>query len=111
MYEVSDYWYCRFKLFKQIIIARQNRNNNKSQENKFLHYLLNRSEEEMISQVFRVQWSQPDKNDWILLVQKDLMDFNIEVNLSYIKRKSKLSFKNLVKMRAHEYEFTQSVTG
>ena len=61
----------------------------------------------MISQVFRVQWSQPDKNDWILLVQKDLMDFNIEVNLSYIKRKSKLSFKNLVKMRAHEYEFTQ----
>ena len=61
----------------------------------------------MISQVFRVQWSQPDKNDWILLVQKDLMDFNIEVNLSYIKRKSKLSFKNLVKMKAHEYEFTQ----
>ena len=61
----------------------------------------------MISQVFRVQWSQPDKNDWALLVQQDLMDFNIEVNLSNIKRKSKISFKNLVKMRAHEYEFTQ----
>ena len=35
------------------------------------------------------------------------MDLNIEVNLSNIKRKSKLSFKNLVKMSAHEYEFTQ----
>ena len=70
----------------------------------FLHYLLNRKETEMISQVFSVQWSRPDKNDWSILVKQDLSDFKMDAN---IKRKSKWSFKNLVRIKAHEYEFNQ----
>ena len=31
----------------------------------------------------------------------------MEVNLSNIKRKSRLSFKNLVRVKAHEYELNQ----
>ena len=73
----------------------------------FLHYLLNRKETEMISQVFSVQWSRPDKNDWSILVKQDLSDFNLDANLSNIKRKSKWSFKNLVRIKAQEYEFNQ----
>ena len=55
--------------------------------------------------VFSVQWSQPNKNDWTVLVRQDLSDFDIEENLSTIKGKSEWSFKNLVRIKAHEYEF------
>ena len=52
----------------------------------FLHYLLNRNETEMISQIFSVQWNQPVKNDWTNFVKQDLIDFRIEINLSDIKK-------------------------
>ena len=51
----------------------------------FLHYLLNRSVTEMISQIFCVQWNHPVKNDWSNFVKQDLSDFKIETNLSEIK--------------------------
>ena len=73
----------------------------------FLHYLLRREESEMIHQVFRVQWNHPVKNDWTILVKKDLDDFKIDINLSNIKRKSEWTFKNLVKKKAREYEFNR----
>ena len=73
----------------------------------FLHYLLNRKETKMISQIFRVQWNHPNKNDWTILVKQDLCDFNFEVDVSSIKRISESSFKNLVKKKAYDYEFNQ----
>ena len=73
----------------------------------FLHYLLRRKETEMIYQIFSAQWSQPTKNDWTSMVKQDLIDFNIETNLSNLKMKSEWSFKNLVKKKAHEYEFNE----
>ena len=75
----------------------------------FLHYILNRKESEMISQVFKVQWNQPSKNDWALLVKQDLVDLEIDMNLSNIKTKSEWSFKNFVKKKAYEYEFKQLI--
>ena len=56
----------------------------------------------MISQVFSVQWSQPNKNDWTVLVKQDLSVFDIEKNPSTITGKSEWSFKNLVRIKAHE---------
>ena len=53
----------------------------------------------------KVQWNQPSKNDWTLLVKQDLVDLEIDVNLSNIKKKSEWSFKNLVKKKTYEYEF------
>ena len=73
----------------------------------FLHYLLNRKETEMISQVFSVQWNHPNKNDWTILVKQDLCDLEIEADLSSIKRRSEFSFQNLVKKKAHVYELNQ----
>ena len=73
----------------------------------FLHYLLNRNETEMISQIFSVQWNQPVKNDWTNFVKQDLIDFRIETNLSDIKKKSESSFKNLVRKKTMEYEYNQ----
>ena len=73
----------------------------------FLHYMLNRHESEMIHQVFTVQWNQPAKNDWTILVKQDLIDFKMKTNLSNIKRISEWSIKNLVKKKAQEYEFSQ----
>ena len=73
----------------------------------FLHYLLNRNETEMINQIFCVQWNQPVKNDWTNFVKQDLIDFKIETNLSEIKNKSALCFKDLVRKKAREYEFNQ----
>ena len=73
----------------------------------FLHYLLNRKETEMISQVFSVQWNHPDKSDWTIFVKQDLRDFKMEEDLSSIKRRSEWSFKNLVKKKAHDYELNQ----
>ena len=73
----------------------------------FLHYLLNRSVTEMISQIFCVQWNHPVKNDWSNFVKQDLSDFKIETNLSEIKNKSVMSFKDLVKKKAVEYEYNQ----
>ena len=61
----------------------------------------------MIYQIFSAQWSQPTKNDWTSMVKQDLMDFNLEINLSNLKMKSEWSFKNLVKKKAHEYEFNE----
>ena len=40
-------------------------------------------------------------------MKKDLSDFKIEENLSNIKEKSVWSFKNLVKKKAHDYEYNQ----
>ena len=71
----------------------------------FLHYLLTTEQSEMMYKVFIVQWNHPSKNDWTQLVQQDLIDFNIEANLSSIKSKSEWAFKNLVRRKAREYEF------
>ena len=73
----------------------------------FLHYLLNRKETEMIYQIFSVQWNQPTKNDWTNLVKQDMQDFKMEINLSSIKKKSAMAFKNLVRKKANEFEYNQ----
>ena len=79
----------------------------KARRIKFLYYLLNRNETEMIYQVFCVQWNQPAKNDWSSLVKQDLLDFKIETNLSKLKKISAWSFKNLVRKKAYEYEYME----
>ena len=52
----------------------------------FLHYLLNRKEDELISQVFWAQKKSPTKSDWYSTVMKDLQDFGLDyLELSEIK--------------------------
>ena len=40
-------------------------------------------------------------------MKQDLQDFKIEINLSNIKKKSAMAFKNLVRKKANEFEYNQ----
>ena len=64
----------------------------------FLHYLLKREDDELISQVLYAQKEQPIKNDWFSTVMEDLKDFGLEhLEVEDIKNMSKDHFKKLVK--------------
>ena len=59
----------------------------------------------MLYTFFVTQWNNPTRGDWTLEVKQDLEDFGIPCSFALIQSKSKLSFKNLVKVRAEEYAF------
>ena len=44
---------------------------------KYLHYLINRDENETIYKFLKVQWEKPVKNDWSTQVRQDLKDLEI----------------------------------
>ena len=72
----------------------------------YLHYLVTRNNYEMLSNFFFTQWKYPTNNkDWTEMVKLDLQDFDIPVDLDYIKSKSKSSFKSMVRIKAQEYSF------
>ena len=82
----------------------------KSRRINYLHYLATRNESEMINKFFLVQWKYPTNNkDWTEQVKCDLTDFEIPVDLEFIKSKSKSSFKTMVKMKAKEYSFFKNM--
>ena len=76
----------------------------KSRRIKYLHYLVKENQASMLSQVFHAQLNHEVKNDWTEQIRTDLHDFGIPFDLDYIKSKSDYSFKNLVKVKAREYE-------
>ena len=59
----------------------------------------------MLYTFFVTQWNNPTRGDWTLEVKQDLEDFGIPCSFELIQSKSKLSFKNMVKVRAEEYAF------
>ena len=77
----------------------------KSRRIKYLHYLLQRKEEEMIYNFFVYQWFNPKSGDWCELVKKDLCDFDISSDLSWIKSQSKHGFKKYVNDKTKTFTF------
>ena len=72
----------------------------------YLHYLTQRRESEMLYKFFITQWKYPAKrNEWTEKVKVDLEEFGIKCDLGWIKSKSKLSFKKLVKEQARDLAF------
>ena len=71
----------------------------------YLHYLSSRNPTAMLHKFFKAQWKYPTSQDWTEQVKIDLEDFNIPIDLEFIKSKSEYSFKNLVKIKAREYAF------
>ena len=59
----------------------------------------------MLYKFCNAQWKHPTSQDWTEQVKIDLEDFNIPIDLEFIKSKSKYSFINLVKIKAREYAF------
>ena len=59
----------------------------------------------MLHKFFIAQWERPSKlNEWTTQVKSDLIDFNIPAELSLLKSKSSNAFKELVKLKAKDYE-------
>ena len=64
---------------------------------KYLHYLLNLNENDLVRKIFEAQLRNPANGDWVLKVQEDLEMLGFETKLDEIKSFKKQSFKNLVK--------------
>ena len=70
----------------------------------FLHYLIISNKDKSLNKFFMAQWNYPIKDDWTHDVKKDLNDFNIQVDLNFIRNMTKQAFKKLVKVKARKYE-------
>ena len=58
----------------------------------------------MLSKFVNTQWKYPTNHkDWTALVKEDLVDFEIPVNLNFMKSKSRFSISNLVKIKSKEF--------
>ena len=70
-----------------------------------MYYLLQLKECEMLSQFFYAQWDNPCRDDWVIMIQKDLEDLKITLNLNQIKIYSWSRFKDLVQRKCNEAAF------
>ena len=78
----------------------------------FLHYLLNRNENELVLKVLNAQKEDPIKNDWFSTVTKDLNEFGLDfMNLDDIKTMKKEEFKKLVKEKCREISLAYLLEG
>ena len=71
----------------------------------YLHHLVTRKENEMLCKTFWTQWHHPVRGDWVLQVIEDLEMFETPCNLPWIRSKSKLSFKTMVRSKTKELSF------
>ena len=78
----------------------------KSRRVKYLHSILQRNNTGMLYNVFITQWNNPCKGDWTEQVKTDLVDLNIPCSFSFIKSKSKESFKKIVRIKTQELALT-----
>ena len=62
----------------------------------FLHYILKEDKSSLISRIFHAQNAQPGKNDWAVMILKDLQELEIRLSFEEIRTKSKATFKSLV---------------
>ena len=68
----------------------------------YLHHILTRSKDEMLSKFFYAQWYDPVKGDWTKQIKNDLCDLNIDDDISKIKNYSAFRFKNIVKQKGRQ---------
>ena len=68
----------------------------------FLHYLLQQDEKSVLYLFFQKQQECPNNGDWWLDVQQDLVDLKLMTSLDEIRRTSKISFKNKVRIAVQE---------
>ena len=73
----------------------------------YLHYLATRKESDMLFKVFNLKWNNPGRDNCAVQVRVDLSDFNMGDSLDELRRKSQAQFKQLVKRKALEFEFSR----
>ena len=65
----------------------------------YLHNILTREPTSMLYTFFITQWLNPTRGDWVLQVREDLKDLEIPCSFDFIRSKTKIAFKNLVKSK------------
>ena len=72
----------------------------------YLHYILNRPDNDLLKNFFIIQNKYPVKNDWVLTVKDDLRQLGLEyLSLNQIKNLKKEAFKGLVKLKCRDLAF------
>ena len=77
----------------------------------YLHHLLTRDKDELISRVYFSQLRRPGKKDWAVLVEKDLVEVGLNLSHTQIKGMKKDSYKDLVKKKIKDcaFEYLQNI--
>ena len=78
----------------------------KARRANYLQSILKQSKTGMLFSFFSTQWHNPCKGDWTEQVKDDLADLNIPYTLEIIEKKSKETFKIIVKAKAKELALT-----
>ena len=82
----------------------------KARRANYLHYILNRNEDEMLYNFFMTQWHNEITGDWTQQIKVDLEDLGIPCDFDFIKSKSSTAFKSLVKRQAKQYALSLLTT-
>jgi hypothetical protein len=78
---------------------------------KYLHHILTRNRQALISQVFWAQVRQPAEGDWCTVVQEDLATLGLaELTFDEISNMSKYAVKNLVRQQMKDSAFKELTT-
>ena len=75
----------------------------------YLHHLLTRNTQELISKVYFAQCRQPGKNDWVETVKNDRQEINLGLSDQLISAMSKNNFKDVVKKKISQSAFNYLV--
>ena len=75
----------------------------------YLHYLVKLEKSEMLSRFFYCQWYNSNPQDWTTQVKLDLQELGLPNDLEMIEKKTKLTWKNLVKRKIKEFEFKELI--
>ena len=70
----------------------------------YLHHLLT-SDECLASEILHSQIRHPMKHDWILSIERDLKELEIQLTFSEIAQMSKNVFKKYLKTKCHNFNF------
>ena len=76
----------------------------------YLHYIMTSPKNEMLYRVFKAMMRNPSKGDWIELVQKDLIDYEIGESFEQIGKIKAETFKKKVKKAGRKYSFNKLIT-
>ena len=71
----------------------------------YLHHILNRNKNELIRKVYEAQKSDPIKNDWVLLIQSDLQDLDIDIEefKQFKKARAKKELHKIILSKSFQY--------
>ena len=63
----------------------------------FLHYIMNEEESSLLKSFFNAQVKSPVKGDWVLTVERDLKELQINQSFLEIGQTSKIRLKNIIR--------------